>query len=468
MSRTTRRSFLKTAVGGATALPFAIGKAIGEPNSARPNVLYLLPDQWRSSAFSHAEFADPYVQTPNLDRFVTEGARWRKSYATNPECTPERATLMTGRYPHQTSVITNHIMMPPGNRCIADTFREAGYATHYIGKTHYDGPNLVPGQTHPVPKGWRRRGFTTYEGFNTSHFYFNSATFDNEGEPIGVTGDYEPEFQTDLAINFMTENRHRPWFLFLSWGPPHPPYHEVPESFKRFTINEEDRRPNVPAGNPSPADVENYYAQCEALDVQFGRLMDSLWKLGLDRNTLVVFTSDHGDFLKSHGRNGKWRPQEESMHVPLFMRWPERIQPGQTPDTMIGGVDLMPTLLSMCGLPTPRTCTGEDKSWAVLGEDPKVVDSLYCGGKMTSEDEAWRAVVTEQYKLVVDNSDPLDLSSVTMLYDLQADPYELTNLTGNAGFSGIKQQLFDRLVQWRNDTNDTFPKIPPQAQDCYA
>jgi len=465
MSKTTRRSFLKTAVGGVTSLPLAIGAAMGEQSWARPNVLFLLPDQWRFSAFSHAEFGDPFLQTPNLDRIVAEGARWRKAYATNPECSPERTTLMTGRYPHQTGMIVNDLMLPPGNRCLAESFREAGYATHYIGKTHYDGP----GAPTPIPKGWRRRGFTTYEGFNGDHSYFRSPTFDDDGNPIGVPGDYEPEFQTDLAIDFMTNNRHRPWFLFLSWGPPHTPYHEVPESFKRFTITEEDRRPNVPTGNPSPADVENYYAQCEALDVQFGRLMDSLWKLGLDRNTLIVFTSDHGDTLGSHGqRRGKWSPLEESMHLPLFMRWPERISPGQTLETVIGGVDIMPTLLSLCGLPIPRTCTGVDKSWAVLGGAPQSVDSIYCEGLMTNIARAWRALVTEQYKLVVDNSDPLNLDSVTMLYDLQSDPYELTNLANDVSFTGIKQQLFDRLVQWCSETGDTFPAIPSRAEEMYS
>jgi arylsulfatase A-like enzyme len=455
-------------MSGAAALPLTIGEAIGEPSRARPNVLFVFPDQWRFSALSHVEFGDALIQTPNLDRFAAEGTRWRRAYATDPYCTPSRAAIMTGRYPHQTGMLQAGLMMPPNNRCLGEMFREAGYATHYIGKTHYDGPSPIPGQTHWIPKGWRRRGFTTYEGFEAAHNYFNSATFDNDGNPIGIPGVYEPEFQTDLAINFMTANRHRPWFVFLSWGPPHTPYQAVPPTFKRFTITEADRRPNVPPGNPDAGDIENYFAQCEALDYQFGRLMDSLRKLGLERNTLVVFTSDHGDFLRSHNRISKFKPQEESMHVPLLMRWPERILPGQSADTVIGGVDMMPTLLSMCGLPVPRTCFGQDKSWAVLGGSPTSDDSIYCQGHTGSKTLAWRAIVTERYKLVVDNSDPLDINSVSMLYDLQLDPYELTNQATDAGFAGIRQQLFDRLVQWRDETEDTFPDIPPKAEPMYT
>ena len=464
MSKTTRRSFLKTTVGGAAALPLTFNEAIGESRRTRPNVLFVFPDQWRFCSFSHAEYGDALIQTPHLDHFAAEGARWRRAYATNPYCVPERAAIMTGRYPHQTGMLSAPSMMPPSNRCLGEVFREAGYATHYIGKTHYDGP----GGDRWIPKGWRRRGFTTYEGFNAAHNYFNSATFDNDGNPMGITGVYEPEFQTDLAVNFMTENRDRPWFLFLSWGPPHTPYHDVPPTFKRFTISEADRRPNVPAGNPDADDLANYFAQCEALDYQFGRLMDSLRKLGLEKNTLVVFSSDHGDFLRSHNRTAKFKPQEESMHIPLLMRWPGQILPGQTPDTVIGGVDMMPTLLSMCGLRVPRTCFGQDKSWTVLGGLPDSDDSIYCEGHMGHSTLAWRAVVTDRYKLVVDNSDPLDINSVSMLYDLQLDPYELTNLATDAGFSSIRQHLFERLVQWRDETEDPFPDTPPSAKSMYS
>ncbi len=209
MNKITRRNFLKSAAGGAAAMWLGSGLLDAATTRKKPNVLFLLPDQWRFSSFSHGEINDKLVQTPNLDKFVNEGARWRKAYATCPVCTPERATIMSGRYPHQTGMMANNLMLPPGERCLAEVFKEAGYATHYVGKTHYDG-SAKPGF---IPKGWRRRGFKTYEGFNRGHNYTSGQIyFDNDGNEVHPT-DYEPVTQTDLAIDFMKENQHRPFFV---------------------------------------------------------------------------------------------------------------------------------------------------------------------------------------------------------------------------------------------------------------
>ena len=133
---------------GALALPWVVDpvRAAGEN---RPNLLFVLTDQWRFCTFSHGEVHDTLVQTPNLDQFVEEGARWRKAYSTYPLCTPERSILMTGRYGHQTGMMENDKMIPPGNRCLAEIFSEAGYATHYIGKTHFDGEPRSSVRLHP-------------------------------------------------------------------------------------------------------------------------------------------------------------------------------------------------------------------------------------------------------------------------------------------------------------------------------
>ncbi len=469
-NKLTRRNFLKSAAGSAAAMWLGPGLLNAATSRKKPNVLFLLPDQWRFSSFSHGEINDKLVQTPNLDKFVQEGARWRKAYATCPVCSPERATIMTGRYPHQTGMMANNKMLPPGDRCLAEIFKEAGYATHYVGKTHYDG-EAKPGF---IPKGWRRRGFTTYEGFNRGHNYTTGQIyFDNDGNEVHPT-EYEPKTQTDLAINFMKQNQHRPFFCYLSWGPPHTPYDQIPAQYRHYNVSESDRRANVPAGNPAAGELNDYFAQCEALDDQFGRLMSALKQLGLDKNTLVIFTSDHGDMHESQSLWYKRVAFEESLHVPMFMRWPEKI-PGETvTDTLISGIDIMPTVAGLCGLDIPKTCTGIDKSSAMFGETPPNSDAIYCEEydiKIPSPgknwDFRWRCVVTDQYKLVVDDSPVLDINSVVHLYDLQADPYEINNLLSAPAYATIKQNLFDRLVQFRNETGDTFPKVPPIAEIFY-
>lgn len=465
--RFKRRSFL--AGMGALALPWVVDP-VRAAGGTRPNLLFVLTDQWRFCTFSHGEVHDTLVQTPNLDQFVTEGARWRKAYSTYPLCTPERSILMTGRYGHQTGMMENDKMIPPGNRCLAEIFSEAGYATHYIGKTHFDG-GAKPGF---VPHGWRRRGFTSYEGFNRGHNYLpvpsNIQMFSDDGVPMAESaGSYEPAFQADLAMDFIDRNKTRPWFCYLSWGPPHTPYGDVPSEYKTYTLGgPEDYRPNVD-GTPGLVD---YYAQCTALDDNFGRLMQHIEDLGLAEDTLIVFTSDHGDMHRSQGYSDNKRIFfEESAHIPLFMRKPGMIPVGSTPDTLIGGVDVMPTVLGLCGLPVPKSCTGVDKSPAAQGTDmTATVDSIYIEGYPHSDIYThYRCVVDNQYKLAVDNkSNPMTVANVTNLYDMENDPYELTNLVDDPAYATTKQQLYNKLVQWIADTGDTFPVDPPMAQNMYT
>lgn len=468
--RIKRRSFLASM--GALTLPWAVAPARATGNN-RPNLLFVLCDQWRFCTFSHGEVHDTLVQTPNLDHFITEGVRWRKAYSTYPLCTPERAILMTGRYGHQTGMMENDKMLPPGNRCLAEIFSEAGYITHYIGKTHFDGA-AKPGF---VPHGWRRRGFHSYEGFNRGHIYLprpsNMEMFSDDGVPMAESaGRYEPEFQADLAMDFIDRNKNRPWFCYLSWGPPHTPYSDVPSKYKTYDLGptpSDHYRPNV-SGNPSG--LADYYAQCTALDDNFGRLMQHIEDLGLTDNTLVVFTSDHGDMHLSQGyADNKRIFFEESAHVPLFMRKPGMIPAGITTDTLIGGVDIMPTLLGLCGLPVPKSCAGVNKSPAATGTDlTGSVNSIYIEGYPHSDIYThYRCVVDNQYKLAVDNkSNPMTIANVTNLYDLENDPYELTNLVDDPAYATIKQQLYNKLVQWIADTDDTFPVNPPMALNMYT
>jgi arylsulfatase A-like enzyme len=450
-----RRSFLGGM--GSLALPWAVDP-VRAAGGTRPNLLFVLVDQWRFCAFSHGEVNDTLVQTPNLDAFASEGLRWRKAYSTQPVCTPERATIMTGRYPHQTGMTHNDLMIPPGNRCLAEVFAEAGYATHYIGKSHFDG-SAKPGF---IPAGWRRRGFTTYEGYNRGHEYMPGRYFDNEGNLVNHQ-EYEPAFQTDLAINFINRSRRRPWFCFVSWGPPHTPYGEVPAEYQTYSLSRDDLRPNVPETATPQGGLANYYAQCTALDEQFGRLMRLLEENGMRDNTLVVFTSDHGDMHRSHDLTYKSKPEEESSHIPLLMRMPGIVASNHVSDTLIGGVDMMPTLLSLCGLPQQKTCSGIDKSDAAKGLPMPEIDSIFC-----EYQDSWRMVRTGQYKLVTKDNSDFTISQVNQLFDMDADPYELNNLVEDPAYAAIKQQLFDRLVQWIADTGDTWPATPPKAKNMYT
>ncbi|MDF7824614.1 sulfatase [Pontiellaceae bacterium B12227] len=454
--QSNRRNFL----GGMGTAALALSATrLQAAAASRPNLLFVLVDQWRFSSFSHGEVNDAKVQTPNIDSFLNDSLRWRKAYSTSPVCTPERAVLMTGRYPHQTGMTHNDLMLPPGNRCLAEIFTEAGYATHYIGKTHYDG-EAKPGF---IPPGWRRRGFTTYEGYNRGHDYMPGRYYDNDGNLIEHT-EYEPAVQRQLAEQFISSNKARPWFCFLSWGVPHTPYAEVPSQYKTYSLAPSDLRPNVPGTAAPEADLENYFAHCTAADDNFGQLMQFLEDTGLRDNTLVVFTSDHGDMHFSHNLEKKGHAEEESAHIPLFMRMPGVIPSGAVSDTLINGVDMMPTLLSLCGLPNQKTCAGVDKSDAAKGLPMPGIDSIFC-----PHQDDWRMVRSGQYKLIVrDKTDPMTINSVTDLYDLDNDPYEMANLVADPAHAAVKQQLYNRLVQWIADTDDPWPQAAPQAGIMYT
>jgi len=478
VARIDRRAFLASAV--AAALPAA------QPPS---NVLFILADQWRFSAFGHG--GDPTVDTPAFDRFAEQGARFTRAYSANPVCTPNRSCILTGRYSHQHGMIYNNIMLPPGERCVAEPFAKAGYATHYIGKWHMDG-GQKPGF---VPPGWRRRGFQTFEGFNRGHYYpIGAQYFTDQGELLKPDA-YEPTYQTDLAIAFMKRNQSRPFYCYLSWGPPHSPY-RPPGEWDRYDPAKLDFRPNVPAplrnDRQYRRSVAGYYGSCSALDHEFSRLMRALDDNGLANNTLVVFSADHGDMLGSHGCYIKSKPEEESLHIPLFMRLPARIRAKQKIGAPASSIDLAPTILSLCGLGPLPNSPGRDLSAALLkGQDPKT-DFVYAQGAMSRGSQApggrklargrkaadedgpngphgvsggieWRAFVTPSHKLVVriDNT-------IGALFDLEKDPYELNNLAGTRPAAALEKDLLARMRQWAKQTGDPFPNLSQAARPMYS
>ncbi len=462
-----RRDFLKKCAGAAGGFLLSNRSLKVRIGAKHTNVLFILADQWRDCAFSHGAYHDELVQTPNFDKMAQQGVRWSRCYSAHPLCTPNRAAIITGRFPHESGMITNSLMLPPSERCIAEVFGESGYKCHYIGKWHMDG-EAKPGF---VPKGWRRRGFTTYEGFNRGHFYYDSPTFTNDGVPMSTTGqytsgEYEPAFQTDLAIDFIKQNKNSPFFCYVSWGPPHTPYNP-PDGFDIYNPDDIVFRPNVVDGNRSS--LAKYFGLCTSLDHEFGRLMEALEELGLEDNTLVVFTADHGDCIRSHGIDHKNHPEEESCHIPLIMRLPGRLKNGQVVDNLVSSIDLMPTILSVCGLEAPGSCTGKDKSAAALVSRSLADESRPSEGLDESiyAERAgdWRAVIMGQHKFVVESIE--GIQTATKLFDLANDPYEMNNLVDLPEHAGLQEALLAELEAWKQKTNDPFPATPDKAKIMY-
>src|SRR5258708_25229439 len=227
--RLTRRQFLLSG----TAATFAQSPQPEAPHR-RPNVLFLLADQWRAQALPGTA---PGLRAPSLARLAAEGLQFNRCYATFPLCAPSRASLLTGRYPHACSVTSDISALPPDQPSLARELKSAGYRTGYIGEWHLDGP-ASPGF---VPPGPRRHGFDYWAAFNRGNRYTDSIYFRDRPEPVRVAG-FEPDDQTALAIEFVKQNRAVPFFLYVSWRPPHPPRAvklEHPEVRRRANAPEE-------------------------------------------------------------------------------------------------------------------------------------------------------------------------------------------------------------------------------------
>ena len=434
---------------------------------ARPNLLFLLADQWRRQALSCHD--NPVVRTPHLDRLASEGVDFRRCYATNPVCSPARATLQTGRYSHQTGFVTNNLYVDE-EVCLAQCFRDAGYATGYIGKWHLDG-SARPGFVPPA----RRLGYDYFAGFNRGHVYHEPVYFSDDGE-LREPGIFEPTCQTDLAMDYMKGHTEtNPFFLMVSYGPPHMPY-VPPEGFDRVRPEDLAWRPNVPDSSRADEEVVanlcGYYGLCEAVDAEIGRLLDYLDTSGLAENTIVVFTSDHGDMHGSHGMRYKGKPQEESLGIPLIVRDPGGAR-GRETDVLAGIVDMPSTFLSLCGVPVPQTMMGRDLSPALSGQDV-ATNCVYCEGRLNIRETAepterdtvsglpcldWRCVVTSRHKLAVDCT-----GQVLSLIDLVEDPYELRNLADDPSALPLREELLELLREKGEETGDPFPAAVPPAR----
>ena len=468
----------------------ATAASLAAQQARRPNVLFILADQWRFSAFTHTH--DPNARTPNFDRLAQESVYFARTYAANPVCTPNRSCILTGRYSHQHGMIHNDIMLPPSERPMPQVFADAGYATEYIGKWHMDG-QPKPGF---VPPGWRRRGIQTFEGFNRGHFYPTGAQYFTSDGKLIHPDVFSATSEADLAMAFMKRNRTNPFFCYLSWGPPHPPYNPPPK-WKIYDKEKIVWRDNVPQATREDPWFKNaaagYYGLCSALDFELSRILKFLDDEGLAENTLLVFTSDHGDMLGSHAGREKNKPEEESLHVPLYMRLPGRIRAGSRTETLFSSIDLMPTILSICGLKTPSTVTGQDLSGVALGTGNPKVEFVYAEGLMRPKEDGangagaavgedgaslgaqgvsmgmeWRTVVTDQHKLVVRFDAANSNGIVAALFDRAKDPYELKNLAEERSATALRNDLWAKLKKRGADTGDRFPHVTPAAKALYT
>lgn len=462
----TRRQFLAGVAASTTLLSAGIsaGKTTDEK---KPNVLIIQPDQHRGTIMGCA--GDEQVMTPNLDRLAKEGIRFTHCASSSPVCSPFRATMQTGLYPHKHGIDKNNILLDPEFKTIAEIFAENGYATGYIGKWHLDGgiPDPQPGGY--IEPGPRRQGYQEWYGYEKSHEYFNVWKYDENRKQVRVEGyDWEPAWHTDMVLDFAKRNRDRkkPWMYYLAYGPPHMPeqclqkYLDMydPDAFKlppdtadRFTAETEKELRRI---------YQMYYALVTAIDHEIGRLLKGFEDLGIADSTIILYTSDHGDKLGSHCTprrlRGKGAPYATAFRIPLIIRWPRKIKKNQISDALVSSVDLTPTILGLAGMKVPDVMQGISMADWCMRDNGKSNEAVYLGLGGADGKDGWRAVWDGRYVF-----SPIRFN---ILYDHQTDPYEMNNLFDSAEHDQVRRRLTSLILKMAKETED--PMLPLLEKVC--
>jgi arylsulfatase A-like enzyme len=424
-----------------------------------PDLIYVIADQWRASACGYA--GNPEVHTPRLDAFAAQAVNLHHAVSATPVCTPARASLLTGLLPHHHRLVCNDAPLDPALPSFGKAFAAAGYDTAWVGKWHVDGH----GRKGYIPPE-RRQGFTHFAVLECTHAYNKSPYYLNDDPAIQHWDGYDAEAQTQHACEWLrSRDPQQPCCLVLSWGPPHSPYQTAPKADRaRYNADELTVPNNVPAARRADAarDLAGYYAHCTALDRCFGILLDTLDDLGRGRDAIIVFTSDHGDFIGAHGLWDKQGPWEESIRIPCLVRGPG-LSAGCN-DTILNHADHVPTLAALCGVPFAEGLDGRDLSahvragtepannssliaaYHTFGNWPRIaapLDPLYHA-------RCYRGLRTLKYTYCEDHQGPW------LLYDLDTDPLQMNNRAGDPAYAPVQAQLHTQLHQHLDQVGDEF------------
>lgn len=471
-----RREFITSTAGAAMGLLLGRGISAGDGPGPeeRPNVLFIMTDQQHTSMMSCT--GNKWLHTPALDRLAASGIRFERAYASNPVCAPSRFSLQTGRMPSEigmgrnsddkTAVVTDTMM----EQCVGNLFRDAGYETVYGGKIHLPvrmnkvediGYRQLPGDRRQILadncaefiKGPHERPFFMFASFVNPHDICYMAINDfrrTKGQPPIDNEDSRmcqsvlagPRESGDIEA-FVKEN-----------CPPLPSNFEIPEGEPECMMQK-----YVPEGsflryvreNWTETDWRlhrwNYCQLTEMVDKEIGTVLDALRESGLEENTLVVFTSDHGDMDSAHRLEHKAYFYEESVGIPFIMSYPGVIPEGTIDDKHLvsNGLDLLPTLCDYARIETPEGLHGKSLRPLAEGKDTKQWREF-----LVSESHSWRMLRTDRYKYCIFDSG----ENREFLGDLQQDPGEMRNVAGVEEYKGVLEKHRELLRNWVEKTGD--------------
>ncbi|MCL5270083.1 MAG: sulfatase [bacterium] len=469
----SRREFLRASAAAGAALvagqlsgPAAWAAPV-KPAAKRPNLLFVMSDEHAYDMLGC--YGNSQIRTPSIDKCAAEGIRFNYCVSSYPVCTPYRGILLSGLHPLHNAAIINDIQMLSSDvatggkgKYFGEVLRDAGYHMGYVGKWHLFGGDRDRG----VPNGPYRYGFNEYFLTNNCHVDYRPGKcfyFDENGQKVFFK-EWEVYGQTRQALEFLDKAPDdKPFALFVSWHPPHDM--GMDRETRRFKYRSGAPEEMLPLYDPEklhyrPGTVDSdwareyyqgYMAMVSGVDKAFGWLMNKLKEKGLDQNTLVVFTADHGDMLGSHEAPGpKPYPEDYSTRVPFIMRWPARLPAGADTDLLLGSLDLMPTILGLMDLPVPETCEGKNLTQPILDKRDDAVDSIPLFTLW-----GYRGVYTRQYTYTTGVTDAEYMAKhYNRLYDRKNDPHELKNLYGDPVHKELQDRLHVLTLEWMKKLGD--------------
>jgi arylsulfatase A-like enzyme len=470
-------------------------------HTGRPNILWYCTDQQRYDTIRC--LGNKYINTPNIDRLAAKGTAFRRAYTQSPICTPSRASFLTGRYPASHQVQRNGTdRFPSHERLVTKILAESGYDCGLIGKLHLarakgrtgedidHGYRYVQWSHHPQPWGPSGNAYGDWleqeKGVRIEDLW---APLKGNFYRPGVPEEYhQTTWCTEKAMEFISEKRNGPWLLSMNPFDPHPPFDPPKEYLDRYNpqdmpfplFRESDiERQNAfhsvdlqssaavnpmlavrgdPPADPSkdtasrpPASynarkiIAAYYGMIELIDRQFGRLVDFLAERGELENTLIIFTSDHGELLGDHGLLYKGcRFFEGLVHVPLIISWPQRFRADLRSQALVELLDLPETLLDAAGLPIPDAMQGKSLFPILTGESepelhkPYVVSEYFDATDLPLGSHG-SMYFDGRYKSALYHD-----AGLCEIFDLQEDPGEFTNRAEDPGFTAQKAELIEK------------------------
>lgn len=449
----------------------------------KPNILFLQADQLSASALSF--YGNQVTRTPNLDRLAAEGVVFENAYCNNPLCVPSRASMLSGRLGSTIDIFDNGSEFRASVPTFVHYLRSAGYQTSLSGKMHFVGPDQLHGYEERLTTDIYPSDFVwteDWDKFSDKHA-LAAKTFQHVGpceECRQLAYDDEVTFKAERKLyQIAMSDDQRPFFLTVSFSDPHEPYLARKEFWDLYDPEEIDlpRVPSIPESEQDPhsrrfesmyrfkdlnlsrqtlIDVRRaYYANVSYLDDKIGRLLEVLERTGLDENTWIIFTADHGDMLGERGLWWKKHFYEDSSRVPLIVHAPGRFSAGRIRQNA-SLVDLYPTLLEVAGIdPVAGVVSpihGNSLMGLFAGETDDWPDTIFCENFDGGTPAPMFMVRKGRYKYV---SCPMDPSQ---LYDLEDDPLELTNLSGDPEFESIEAE-FEALVADRWDAGELYQRI---------